>query len=92
MSNRNYNRRHFLQQSTFSATAISAWQANIISQAATMQANAKSCILLWMGGGPSQLDTWDPKPGSQQAGQARATQTALPVSYTHLTLPTIHLV
>ncbi|RLT14288.1 MAG: DUF1501 domain-containing protein, partial [Planctomycetota bacterium] len=22
----------------------------------------KSCILLWMAGGPSQIDTWDPKP------------------------------
>ncbi len=78
MSIKNYNRRQFLQQSTLSVTAISAWQANIISQAATMQSNATSCILLWMGGGPSQLDTWDPKPGSEQAGEAEATQTALP--------------
>src|SRR5436189_142113 len=23
---------------------------------------AKSVILLWMAGGPSQIDTWDPKP------------------------------
>src|SRR5262245_2972354 len=23
---------------------------------------AKSCIVLWMTGGPSQLETWDPKP------------------------------
>src|SRR5437763_10322121 len=25
---------------------------------------AKSCILLWMNGGPSHLETWDPKPGA----------------------------
>ena len=25
---------------------------------------AQACILLWLEGGPSQMDTWDPKPGS----------------------------
>ncbi len=25
---------------------------------------AQSCILLWLEGGPSQIDTWDPKPNS----------------------------
>jgi hypothetical protein len=25
---------------------------------------AQSCILLWLEGGPSQMDTWDPKPSS----------------------------
>ncbi|MBI3855677.1 MAG: DUF1501 domain-containing protein, partial [Planctomycetes bacterium] len=31
--------------------------------AATKPAKAKAVILLWMQGGPSQLDTFDPKPG-----------------------------
>ncbi|MBM3800854.1 MAG: DUF1501 domain-containing protein [Acidimicrobiia bacterium] len=26
--------------------------------------NAQACILLWLEGGPSQVDTWDPKPNS----------------------------
>ena len=26
---------------------------------------AQSCILLWLEGGPSQMDTWDPKPNSR---------------------------
>ena len=26
--------------------------------------NAESCIMLWLGGGPSQVDTWDPKTNS----------------------------
>ena len=78
MSIENYNRRQFLQQSTLSVTAISAWQANIISQAATMQSNATSCILLWMGGGPSQLDTWDPKPGRPTGGPFAKIQTSIP--------------
>jgi hypothetical protein len=29
---------------------------------------ARACILLYMEGGPSQLDTWDPKPGQANAG------------------------
>ncbi len=28
------------------------------------KAKAESCILLWLEGGPSQVDTWDPKPNS----------------------------
>jgi len=28
------------------------------------KAKAKSCILLWLEGGPAQMDTWDPKPNS----------------------------
>ena len=31
---------------------------------ARKKAKAKACILLWLEGGPSQYDTWDPKPGS----------------------------
>ena len=29
---------------------------------------AKSIIVLWMNGGPSHLDTWDPKPGTPTGG------------------------
>src|SRR5688500_5478530 len=32
------------------------------SAAAGRPGRARSCILLFMWGGPSQLDTWDPKP------------------------------
>ena len=28
------------------------------------KAKAEACILLWLEGGPSQIDTWDPKPSS----------------------------
>src|SRR5438045_2480497 len=33
---------------------------------------ARSCILLWMNGGPSHLDTWDPKPGAATGGPLKA--------------------
>jgi hypothetical protein len=39
---------------------------------------AKSLILLWMGGGPSQLETWDPHPGTKYGGPTQAIPTTLP--------------
>ncbi|HEX7448621.1 MAG TPA: DUF1501 domain-containing protein [Pirellulales bacterium] len=51
------------------------------SEAATRPAgDFKSVILLWMAGGPSHLDTWDPKPERpyQNRGPFGVIQTALP--------------
>jgi hypothetical protein len=39
--------------------------------------SGKSVIMLWMGGGPSQLDTWDPKPGTKTGGPFQAIDTAV---------------
>jgi hypothetical protein len=39
-------------------------------------AKAKACIVLWMGGGPSHIDTWDPKPGQDTGGPTKAIETA----------------
>jgi hypothetical protein len=41
---------------------------------------AKACILLFMWGGPSQLDTWDPKPEApaEVRGEFRAIATCIP--------------
>lgn len=38
----------------------------------------KSLIVLWMNGGPSQLETWDPHAGSKTGGQAKAIRTTVP--------------
>src|SRR5262245_30144016 len=39
----------------------------------------KSLITLWMGGGPSQLETWDPHPESKHSGgETRAIETTVP--------------
>ena len=37
-----------------------------------------ACILLWMGGGPSHLDTFDPKPGTDVGGDTKAIDTSVP--------------
>jgi hypothetical protein len=39
------------------------FQARAAAVAGNRPISRKSVILLWMAGGPSQLDTWDPKPG-----------------------------
>lgn len=36
---------------------------------------AKSLIVLWMAGGPSQLETWDPHPGTKTGGEVKAIKT-----------------
>ena len=36
----------------------------------------RSCIVLWMSGGPSQLDTFDPKPDHKNGGPVKAIRTA----------------
>lgn len=38
----------------------------------------KSLITLWMGGGPSQLETFDPHPGTKIGGQVQAIDTKVP--------------
>jgi hypothetical protein len=38
---------------------------------------AQSIILLWLAGGPSQLDTFDPHPGTEIAGDTTAIKTTL---------------
>ncbi len=40
-------------------------------------AKAKSVILLWMNGGMSHIDTWDPKPGTDTGGPFEAIDTAV---------------
>lgn len=38
----------------------------------------KSLLILWMAGGPSQLETWDPHPGSKTGGPVKAVPTRIP--------------
>jgi hypothetical protein len=48
------------------------------SLAAELKSQRKRCILLWLAGGASQLETWDPKPGAATGGPFRSIQTAVP--------------
>ncbi len=43
-----------------------------------LQERNKRVILLWLAGGPSQLETWDPKPGTITGGPFAAIPTSIP--------------
>jgi hypothetical protein len=43
-----------------------------------LRRNQKRCILLWLAGGASQLETFDPKPGAVTGGPFRSIQTSTP--------------
>jgi uncharacterized protein (DUF1501 family) len=45
------------------------------AQAAPAAPRARAMIVLWMNGGPSHLDTWDPKPGTAAGGPFKAIRT-----------------
>jgi hypothetical protein len=55
----------------------SGWLPRLARAAAeTPASKPKACILLWMGGGPSQTDTFDLKPGHANGGPFKEIQTA----------------
>ncbi|MBI3866781.1 MAG: DUF1501 domain-containing protein [Planctomycetia bacterium] len=73
-----YSRRDFLNMSLAGALGVS--YSGWISQLARGDAKTRnrSCILLWMTGGPSQTDTFDLKPGHKHGGPFAAIDTAVP--------------
>jgi uncharacterized protein (DUF1501 family) len=48
------------------------------SPASLPHAPATACIVLWLNGGPSHLDTFDPKPGTANGGPFKAIKTRAP--------------
>src|SRR5208282_6668448 len=56
----------------------SGWIEALAADAAADPKRRKSCILLWMTGGPSQTDTFDPKPGHPNGGEFKTIETAVP--------------
>jgi uncharacterized protein (DUF1501 family) len=76
-------RRDFLAATTaFTATAFADMTGlNVLANpavAADLKKNQKRVIMLWLAGGASQLETWDPKPGASTGGPFRAIPTDVP--------------
>src|SRR5262249_41755613 len=59
-------------------TSLSGWLGNLAATAATDPKRTRSCILVWMAGGPSQLETFDPKPRHKNGGPIKAIATSVP--------------
>src|SRR5580704_14988962 len=50
------------------AYSLSGWLGALAARAADDPSRRRSCILLWMPGGPSQTDTFDLKPDHKNGG------------------------
>ena len=57
-------------------SSMSGWLEAVAAQTAKDPQRKRSCILLWMAGGPSQMDTFDLKPGHPTGGQFKEIQTS----------------
>lgn len=72
------NRRQFIQTIGSGIFALSLKHRCDAMFALPPQNLTKRCIVLWMGGGPSQLETFDPKPGTATGGPTESIATAVP--------------
>lgn len=75
------SRRNFLKASLAGLGSLSVPKLlEHRALAGTSTSNSKSVILLWMSGGPSHIDTWDPKPNRppQNRGPFGVIRTKLP--------------
>src|SRR5262245_35566835 len=71
------SRRGFLRLLGAGAAGLS-WLDCLTLHADQMRKARKACIVLWMAGGPSQFETFDPKPGAATQGPTRAIPTSVP--------------
>ncbi len=70
-------RRDFLRQITATGLAAGAcnWTDVISASADELRSRGMACILLWMQGGPSQFETFSPKPDHAYGGETKAIST-----------------
>jgi hypothetical protein len=74
-----WTRRHFLRTGTAAFTvSVSGWLGRMARAASSRPDRKRSCILLWMNGGPASIDLWDLKQGHANGGPSREAATATP--------------
>ncbi len=73
------HRRDFLRASgLFGGLGLSGFAGGLSLQADELRQRGMACILLWMQGGPSQFETFDPKPDHANGGETQAIATKVP--------------
>jgi hypothetical protein len=74
------SRRDWLRLSAAGVMAhsMSGWLETLAADVAAHPKRKRSCILLWMNGGPSQMDTFDLKPGHTNGGPYQEVRTSSP--------------
>ncbi len=75
-----FDRRTFLGHVAAGAggLALLGWRDAVTLHAEELRKRRMACVLLFMKGGPSQLETFDPKPGTANGGPTEAIATAVP--------------
>ncbi|MFH1301912.1 MAG: DUF1501 domain-containing protein [Planctomycetota bacterium] len=74
-----FSRRSFMRNVSAGALAAGtlSFQDLMSVSAEELRQQGRAMILLWMAGGPSHFETFDPKPKSSSAGDKKAIQTAV---------------
>src|SRR6516165_5630094 len=73
------NRRSFVRNVAIGAAGASVlgWKETVALHADELRKQGMACILLFMRGGPSQFETFDPKPDTTNGGPTKAIPTAV---------------
>ncbi len=72
-------RRHFLRAGAAACTvSVSGWLGRLALATQGDPRRKRSCILLWMNGGPATIDLWDLKPGHANGGPYKEIVTSSP--------------
>lgn len=73
-------RRDFLRSVSLAGAAAGtlSWSDLMALEAGNLRDRGMACILLWMQGGPSQFETFSPKPGHANGGETKAISTSVP--------------
>ncbi|HEV3083894.1 MAG TPA: DUF1501 domain-containing protein [Gemmataceae bacterium] len=73
------NRRSFLRNLAIGSAGLSmlGWKDTVTLHAEELRKRGMACILMFMRGGPSQFETFDPKPGTTNGGPTKAISTAV---------------
>jgi hypothetical protein len=68
------NRRTFLRGVAAGAAGVGllGWKDAVAAQAQQLRQQGRACILIFLRGGPSQFETFDPKPGTTNGGTTQA--------------------
>src|SRR5262245_17332996 len=74
-----FSRRDWMRLSSAGVMgfSLSGWFEALAEETAKNPQRKRSCILLWMNGGPSQMDTFDLKPGHANGGQFKDIPTSV---------------
>jgi hypothetical protein len=75
-----FSRRDVLKLAAagFAAYSSSGWLERFAAAMGADPQRKRSCILLWMNGGPSTIDLWDVKQGHANGGPTKEIETSVP--------------